>query len=90
MNGTKPRTIHRLDVQAANVDPSLAWTPAQIAERMTTDPLTHEQINARVSEIGALLRHAPFAGDANSRALEGEMAALKSIYGRVLEGSYAP
>lgn len=90
MSETKPRTIHRLDAQATNVDPLLAWTPAQIAERMRTDPLTHEMINERMSEIGALLSHAPFTGHANGSALEQELDALKAVYGRVLEGSYTP
>lgn len=86
----KTRTIHRLDVHAANVDPSLAWTPSQIAERMKSDPLTHEAINERMSELGALLSHAPYTGHANGSALEQELDALKAVYGRVLEGSYTP
>ncbi len=61
MSDAKPRTIHRLDAKSVTVDPSLAWTPAQIAERMKTDPLTHEMINQRMSELGrcSVTHHSP-------------------------------
>ncbi|MBA3342650.1 MAG: hypothetical protein H0T48_12560 [Gemmatimonadaceae bacterium] len=84
-------TVHRFDVSAPQVDPTKAMSPAEIATRMSgKNPFTHQEISARMSEIGMVLASCRFAPHVNAKALEEEWDYLKSIYDRVLTGAYKP
>jgi hypothetical protein len=48
--------------------------------------MTHEQINARMSEIGEIFAKYRFTDPPNAKALREELAYLKSIYDDVLTG----
>lgn len=61
-------------------------TPAEIAARMkSANPFTAEEINERMSEIGAEFGKCRFGDPPNWKALRDEHAYLKSIYSAVLE-----